>query len=119
MKKDIFINISIITTQIFFRITRVVESIDFVSIIPILAYIAAIIHVKHIFILREYRIEKQRRTLLYVLIVLCYIIIIASICASYFHKDVIHFVLENAFTTVYIILIVIYFKEIFERINKD
>lgn len=119
MKKNIFINICVITSLCLFRIPNIVESIEFIKIIPILAYVIAILHVKHIFISRENRVGKKRKVYLYLLIVLCYMIIVASTWASYFEDIIIKFCLDNTFITVYLILIVIYFNAIFKGENRE
>lgn len=118
MKKAIFINICILAPiSIFLKDT--IDSLDFITIIPLFAYIALIIQVKDIFISREHRIKEKNRALSYVLIVFCYVLIFASPVASFFGQDILKFGIDNIFLTMYLALIAIYFKSIFKVAAKE
>ena len=113
MKKAIFINLSIMI-PIFMFLRSTIDSLSFITIIPLLAYIAVMIQVKDIFISREHRIKKRNRILSYALIVICYVMIIASSLAGFLRQDVFRFCFDNGLLTTYLALIAIYFKSIFK-----
>ena len=119
MKKAIFVNICILSAQSITHISSPKASLDFISILPLLAYFIVIMNVKHIFTSRENRIEKRGKISLYVLIILCYSMIVASACAGYFNKDTTAYFLENASHIVWLVLIAVYFNTIFKSEKND
>ena len=116
MKKDIFINISIITALTVFRVPAAPESLNFITMIPVLIYIAAIIQVKDIFISREG--EVKRRAPLYTFIIACYLIVAASVAAGVLDMDILKFCFDNSLIAVYLLTIMMYLKAPFGGIKK-
>lgn len=115
MKKCLYVNICIITSQWFLQIIHPLKTLDFITIIPLFAYISTMILIKEPFISRENKIERKSRILLYIMIALSYIVISGFIITSYFNMDVLNFCLKNIFLIIYCALIAIYIKAIFKE----